>query len=420
MPRKNAQPVCLCDTSDMTQETWLLMRQGKLHNIPCTVGGSEVAAAKDESPFVCSKELADKKRGIIPAIIKEFNEENKQMGHIFEPYVQDMFILWFEKNYKIKLTVCKTIQEFNDCQSGIYNDKHWYQCGIRNEDGSLKYPQAVADVDALIKVNGRIGIVEYKTTNPDGKIGAVTIAKWNNGIVPEHYFYQPNHYMAVLNVDYAFICCAWGFSLQKFACIPLQRNLEFEDEMLEAEKKFAQEVVSGREWDTTNCDPALLANYYTRLYGTSSDGKKDAIMPASYFPLLKDLYERKEKRAQLQKQIDEMDEKDEELISILSPIIGDADFITCRRGKETIKIKVKTPKEKIECINVSEVVSRAHIDMVQLDKDYPGLKDKYMVTVFDAKTFKAENPTAYGKVKTMAKPTGKTKTYEATYTNLDA
>lgn len=419
MPRKDAKPICLCDTADMSEETWQLMRQGKLHNIPCTVGGSEVASAMDKSPWVCSKEIADKKRGIDPKIKKEFNEENKKMGHIFEPYVQEMFILWFENNYKIKLKICTSIKEFNECQNGIYNDKHWYQCGIQNDDGTLKYPQAVADVDALIKVRGRIGIVEYKTTNPDGEVGRTTVAKWRNGIIPEHYFFQPNHYMAVLNVDYAFMCCAWGFGLQKFVCIPIERNMEFEDEMLEAEKKFAKDVVSGKEWDTQNCDPSLLANYYTRLYGSSPDGKKDAILPSSYFSLIKQLYERKEKREQLVKQIEDMDAKDEELIAILSPVVGDADYISCRRGKEKIKIKVKLPREKVECINVNASIEKAHIDMNMLEKDYPGLRDKYMVTVFDAKAFKAENPTAYNKVRTEAKPTGKTKTYEATYSNLD-
>lgn len=419
MPRKNAQPIALCDTSNMSEEEWLLMRTGKLHNIDCTVGGSEVGASKDESPYECSRELADRKRGIKPAIRKEFNEENKKMGHIFEPFVQEMFILWFEINYGIKLVVCKTIAEFNACQNGIFNDKHWYQCGIKNPDGTLKYPQAVADVDAIIKVNGRIGIVEYKTTTPNGDIGKKTVAMWRNGIVPHHYFYQPNHYMAVLNVDFAFICCAWGFGLSMFACIPMERNLEFEDQMLEEEKKFAKAVVDGSEWDTSKCDPALLANYYTRLYGPSPNGKKDAILPSSYFSLVKQLYDRKEKRAQLQKQIDEMDEKDEELISILSPIVGDADYISCRRGKETVKIKVKLPREKTECLNVGAIVEKAHIDLDLLEKQYPGLKDKYMVSVFDAKTFKTENPTAYTRVRTEAKPTGKTRTYEATYSNLD-
>lgn len=419
MPRENSQPVALCDTSNMTNEQWLLMRTGKLHNIPCTIGGSEVAASKDESPWVCSKELADRKRGIKPIIQKEFNEENKLMGHIFEPYVQEMFILWFKKNYGIELAVCKTIAEFNACQNGIYNDRRWYQCGIKNEDGTLKYPQAVADVDGLVKVNGRIGILEYKTTNPDGETGRKTVAKWLNGIIPEYYFYQPNHYMAVLNLDYAFICCAWGFGLQKFACIPLERNLEFEDKMLEAEKKFAKDVVDGKEWDTSNCDPALLANYYTRLYGTSANGNKDAILPSAYFSLLKGLYDRKERRAQLQKQIEEMDEKDEELISILSPVVGDADYIVCRRDKETIKIKVKTPREKVECINIASLVEKAHIDLNLLEKDYPSLKDKYMAKVFDVRQFKIENPTVYARVRTEAKPTGNTKTYEATYRNLN-
>ena len=192
-------PICLCDTKGMTEEEWLEMREGKLHGLSCTIGGSTLSSILDISPFTTSKETYDRKCHIHASIKKEFNEKQKRRGHLFEPYVQALFIEWFYEAYGIVLVECHSVEEFNQHTNAIYADTHFYQCGETDEKGHLKNPQAVADLDAVIKVNGSIYIVDYKTTGTQGKLKKV-IADLKKGIAPEYNVVQVRHYIGVMNV----------------------------------------------------------------------------------------------------------------------------------------------------------------------------------------------------------------------------
>lgn len=404
-------PIALCDTKNMSREEWLTMRTGKLHGIPCTVGGSEVAAIFDVSPWMTSLELHDKKSGIKPVIVKDFNEENKKMGHIFEKYVQELFIEWFEKYYNIRLKICSSVTEFNETRNGIYNDTRFYQ------HGNPKYSFAVANVDGLIKVNGRIGIMEYKTTTPNGKVGKKTTNAWKAGQPPIYYETQCRHYMGVLQTDYSFLCCAWGFSLDSFSAIYIERDKSLENILMEKESVFVNSVLSHSPWDTTNCDSTLLAKYYTLKYGPAKEEIPPVLLDKRYFPLLEKMVERSKYREQLEKELKKLDEEDDKLVSILHPIIQDGSFCICRNETDTIYLNIKTPKQRFithKIINEA-LCNKAGFDAECFSKEHPDLFAQYTKPVFDVATFKETNKALFNQYKRKAEPTGEKSRFNAAF-----
>lgn len=417
MPK--GKPIALCDTSKMSESEWLLMRTGKLHGIPCTVGGSEASCVFDLNPWTCSKELYDKKRNVTPGMIKEFNADSKAAGHRFEPYVQEMFVDWFLEVYSIQLTVCKTIEEFNSLPNAIYNDNHFYQCGETDEQGNLKNPQAVGNVDGLIKVNWNIGVLEYKTMSSTGS-QKHKIAQLQHGKPMIYYDYQVRHYMGVVNVNFGFLITAWGFKMPDISVIPFQRDLEIEEQIFEGERNFAKCVINNENWTTAKCDPVKLANYYTRLYGPVEKDAPPLVLASSYFSIFKQLYDRKVVRESLQRQIDELDRQDAELISMLSPIVQNASFCICRKGTESVSINIKTPTSTGKTFAVKDDASArmARIDVDRMKTENPDLYEQFLVKVFDAKTFKQQRPAEFYSYKLPNEPTGDTNTYEATYKSL--
>lgn len=433
MPRDNYKPISLCDTSQMNENEWLNMRQGKLHNIPCTIGGSEASTVFDLNPWTTSKELYDKKCGITPKIEKEFNQQNKQMGHVFEHYVQEMFVLWFEQNYKINLVICDSIEEFNHVPNGIYNDKHFYQHGAKknihgnevypeSETGMLIYSFAVANVDGLIKINHRIGILEYKTTTNHGAVGKNTIHNWNAGKPPIYYEYQCRHYMSVLNLDYTFLVCAWAFSLQDMAAIYIERDYEIEETIMAGEKEFSTAVIQQKGWENNITDTSnkikyshLLANYYTRLYGEVDIAHPPVKLDPAYYPLMEKMLMRSEKKQELKNVLNSMDDEDDRLVCLLAPILQDASYCYCSNGIHTITIDIKTPMSKSNCPEIkNNAAANKVIDTEQLKKDYPDIWKKYQETIFDIRSFKVQNTALFHKYCYPPQPTGENNKYKAT------
>lgn len=67
-----------------------------------------------------------------------------------------------------------------------------------------KYPYAHASLDGWIKdENGRMGVLEIKTTEITSKIKA---AEWADNHIPDTYFAQVCHCMMVCEYDFAIIC----------------------------------------------------------------------------------------------------------------------------------------------------------------------------------------------------------------------
>ena len=69
--------------------------------------------------------------------------------------------------------------------------------------------------------------------------------KWANGSVPRHYELQVRHYMAVMNIDVAFIACLFSNNENDFVWQKIERDLdEEENTIMELEAFWCNHVLA--------------------------------------------------------------------------------------------------------------------------------------------------------------------------------
>lgn len=204
MPRGSYKPNVVVETGGLTEEEWLDYRRGG-------IGGSDVSIIYGVSHFRCNRDLYYDKLGIKP--LRESEDNNwlqKEMGHVLEDLVAKVFA---------KKTGLKA-----------YEVKKMFSHPL--------YPFMRADVDRFVTDDdGRCGILECKTTNYQNKDA------WADGKYPYQYELQIRHYMAVMNLDFAYIACLWGNSENDFAYRKVERDYDFEDEIIESEQYFWEEFI---------------------------------------------------------------------------------------------------------------------------------------------------------------------------------
>lgn len=99
-----------------------------------------------------------------------------------------------------------------------------------------RYPWMLADLDYLTELpNGQTAILEIKTTNYNARDNW-----WYNGaeIVPTYYEAQGRHYMAVMGIDRVYYCCLYGNSEDEAIIRHIDRDMDYETEMIALEKDF--------------------------------------------------------------------------------------------------------------------------------------------------------------------------------------
>lgn len=204
MPRGTYKPEVVVETDNLTEEEWLEYRRGG-------IGGSDVSIIFGVSHFRTGRELYyDKLK------IKPYREEEdstwlqKKMGHVLEELVAEVFAK-------------KTGLE-------VYEVKKMFTHPL--------YPFMRADVDRfVITKDGKKGILECKTTNWQNRDA------WDDEKYPYQYELQIRHYMAVMNLDFAYIACLWGNNENDFTYRYVERDYEIEDEIIEMEQNFWEEYI---------------------------------------------------------------------------------------------------------------------------------------------------------------------------------
>ena len=189
------------DTTNLPEEEWLAYRrQG--------IGGSDVAAVLGVSPFTTARDLYYDKLNIVNANNDDDNWVQKEIGHLLEDLVAEIFHV--KTGYR------------------IFQIKKMFRHPIH------KY--MLADVDYFVELpDGTIAILEIKTTNRNA------IDKWWDGdipIVPLYYSLQGRQYMAVLNLNRVYYCCLYGNNENEIIIRHIDRDLEYESEMIALEECF--------------------------------------------------------------------------------------------------------------------------------------------------------------------------------------
>lgn len=206
MTEKEYSPKVLVDTADLSEAEWLEWRRKG-------IGGSDAAAVLGISPFGTARDLYYDKLNIATLDGSEENWVQKQIGHLLEDLVAEIF------------------QKKTGFQ--IYQMKKMF-C-------HPQHPFMLADIDYFVVLpSGEIALLEIKTTNYNAKDHW-----WKDGkeVVPVNYEAQGRHYMCVTNLNHVFYCCLYGNSEEEVIIRHIERDLAYEAEMIAVESEFWNEYV---------------------------------------------------------------------------------------------------------------------------------------------------------------------------------
>ena len=395
-------PIELIDTTGMDNERWLQIREHGLgikpsdpDYIPYTITGSGASSALGVNPWVSDEEYRDKKMGIEAKIKVEFNAESKAAGHVFEPFVAINFMRYMRTNFpETKVNLIKDcmrdilpylsdacpdkgsydyfISSYNDVVKEMapkwkLNPSSMYQCGTKNADGTLRYPFALANIDGLVEINGKLGIFEAKTTSPRSHS---VRDYWEQGIIPPYYYWQLVFYMAVMNVNYTYITCLWGCTMNDMAVIYLERDLEVEEKFMEYLKQFVKDMASGLPLEESKSDPSLVSQYYYRLFGTAVGTPKTAVeLPPYTRKIVKHCKELEDQEAKAIKVVEDIQTQKVAAYNELHAIMQDHSYATVEMDdKSILGIKLKTP------------MRRAKVDEARFKEEHPDLYKEFSTT----------------------------------------
>ena len=323
----NYTPIEVADTSVMDEATWLQYRTKG-------IGGSDVAAVYGQSPFCTTRDLYYVKTGVKPVIDEEENWVAKEYGHLLEDLVAQIF----SRKTGIK----------------VYQKQILY--------AHPAYPFMQANVDRFLELpDGRTGILECKTCNYNCR------DKWDNDSVPFNYELQVRHYMAVMNIDVAYIACLYGNNENEFVYRKIERDFDFEADMIEQEKFFWENyVLAGIEPPYTETGELVLASI--RKYKGNADKSARGIKldPSLAACILKWQEIRDEKLAHDR----ESKRLDEEMKTVIVPVVD-------KMGVACLATCVKDGVEYTVTFNPTYRTSISSDAMTKLSENYPKIFEEY-------------------------------------------
>ena len=273
----NYQPEVLVDTADLSREEWLDYRR-------LGIGGSDAAAIMGLSPFATIRDLYFDKIGVTPVIEEE--EENwvaKEVGHRLE----DLVAMIFAKKTGLEVFP------------------------VRKMFRHPLYPFMLADVDYFIRFpDGSIGILECKTCNYNAK------DKWADDGIPENYVLQVRHYLAVMNMNKAYIACLYGNNENEFVYRCLERDRMEEEELIEQEKYFWEEYVEKKIEPPYSGKPDLILASIRKYKGYADKSIPEISISSLESRSLEKYLKLSEEKSQLEKRKKEIEAEQRALSTV--------------------------------------------------------------------------------------------------------
>ena len=176
-----------------------LFTESRFHGLnnsiyPFSVGGSDAAIILGISKYKTPLELYMEKTRMMK--VEEPSGDNKiilEMGHQYETPVRNLFSM----------------------VSGVKA----YPC--TKQFMNVKYKNLVANIDGLCEEDGELYLYEGKTT----RFGSKVYQDFKEEIVPLQYYLQVQFYLEILELNYGYICCAWGLNpMTDFKYIKIKRD----------------------------------------------------------------------------------------------------------------------------------------------------------------------------------------------------
>lgn len=336
----NYQPEVLVDTADLSREDWLDYRR-------LGIGGSDAAAIMGLSPFSTIRDLYFDKIGVTPVIEEE--EENwvaKEVGHRLE----DLVAMIFAKKTGLEVFP------------------------VRKMFRHPLYPFMLADVDYFIRFpDGSIGILECKTCNYNAK------DKWAYDGIPENYVLQVRHYLAVMNMNKAYIACLYGNNENEFVYRCLERDRMEEEELIDQEKYFWEEYVEKKIEPPYSGKPDLILASIRKYNGYADKSIPEISISSLESRSLEKYLKLSEEKSQLEKRKKKIEAEQRALSVPFVELLGQGCKAVIEDGSFRYRItynptiRTQIGKENMEKLKISIRISTKNTQALQ-KAGFSGLK----------------------------------------------
>lgn len=331
------RPTPVFDTATLSKTEWLEHRRKG-------IGGSDAAAVFGVSPWKTGRDLYYDKIGKEPVVEEEGNWVALEYGNRLEDLVAEIF------TYK----------------TGIpsYKDHTMYAHGL--------FPFMLADVDFLLTLSdGSQAILECKTTAMANR------EKWEDGAVPFYYELQVRHYMAVMNINVAYIACLYGNNDSSFVYQRIERDLEMEEDLIKRESDFWNNHVLPRSEPPYVEEVELVLNSIRRFEASADNKAKEVILDPKYGADLNEYLILGEQKSELSKRLKDLETRQKELYAPILEKMGSAVRAVCTsRDGRVFEISYKP--------SYRTGVSKENV--VRLQENFPEVYQKY-VTMTESRRF---------------------------------
>lgn len=227
------------------------------------IGGSDVAAVLGQSKYKSAAEVYETKVNSV----KFQGNRYTYFGHKLEPIVAECF-----------------------------QEKH-NEYEVVEFEKTLKRGFSLANIDRLLvnKETGEYGVLECKTTS------AHNYKEWEEDTVPQEYYCQVQHYLAVTGLKFAYICCVIGGNdFREFA---IERNEEECQLLLEKCENFWKEHVEKRVPPKADGTSAYERHQKELAEKIESDDVLDLSDDETAISTMEELKELEKKYSELEKEI---------------------------------------------------------------------------------------------------------------------
>ena len=284
----NYEATVLVNTDGMEKSEWLEWRRKG-------IGGSDAGVVLGVSPYKTARDVYFEKLGREPDVEDEGNWVAMEVGNRLE----DLVALIFSRKTGYR----------------VWQEKVMYQHPL--------YPYMVADVDYFFETSdGRIGILECKTGNPYTKVN------WENGAVPYHYECQVRHYMSVKNLFHSACACLFGNSIDDFEYRFIDRDLDFEEAMIEQEGAFWYDNVKQCVEPPMSGDGDLILASLRR-YKSSMMLRDEITIGSEYSDVLEQIWQMKNEKAAMDSSSRKLEKRIKTAYAKFAELLGNATKGVC-------------------------------------------------------------------------------------------
>lgn len=200
---------------------------------------------------------------------------------------------------------------------------------------------------------------------------------WANGAVPRHYELQVRHYMAVMNIDVAYIACLFSNNENDFVWQKIERDLDEEESNILQLQDFWENYVLKRVEPPLTEKPDMVLDALSRYYGPADKSQPTVMVGPEFIPVLERISDLKAQKQMLDQQSRKLDDQIKTAYAPIADLMGTACSARCDGNGVSFKIS----------FNPQFRTGISKDKLSQLKAQYPELYDDYVDTT-ESRVFK--------------------------------